>query len=51
MVGMAVFMVFDYRHLQVAAWPLFVLTLCLLVGTLFFARSSTARGAGWTWGS
>lgn len=36
--GMAVFMVFDYRHLQVVAWPLFGVTICLLVGTLLFGK-------------
>jgi rod shape determining protein RodA len=36
--GMAAFVLFDYRHLQIVAWPLFVLSLALLASTLLFGK-------------
>jgi rod shape determining protein RodA len=37
--GMAACMLFDYRHLKILAWPVFWVTIALLVGTLLFGRT------------
>ncbi|WP_022663234.1 rod shape-determining protein RodA [Paucidesulfovibrio longus] len=36
---MAVFMLVDYRHLKTAAWPLFWLTVVMLVAVFFFGKT------------
>lgn len=37
--AMLLFMVFDYRHLKILAWPLFWVTVALLVGVFFFGKT------------
>lgn len=37
--GMTVFMFFDYRHLKTMAWPLFWVTVCLLVAVFFVGKT------------
>lgn len=37
--GMITFMLFDYRHLQTLAWPLFFLTVLLLVAVPFVGKT------------
>ena len=39
MVGMVVFMFFDYRHLKTLAWPLFWATMVLLVAVVFAGKT------------
>ena len=44
--GMIVFMVFDYRHLKTLAWPLFWLSVALLV-SIFFAGKTIYGARRW----
>ncbi|WP_031387949.1 rod shape-determining protein RodA [Desulfonatronum thiodismutans] len=37
--GMIAFLVFDYRHLRMLAWPLFVATVLALVATLLWGKT------------
>ncbi len=37
--GMVVFMLFDYRHLKATAWPLFWLTVALLLAVFFMGKT------------
>lgn len=37
-VGMVMIMLFDYRHLKTVAWPLFILTVVLLLYVLFMGK-------------
>ena len=37
--AMLVAMVFDYRHLKIAAWPLFWITVALLIAVPFFGKT------------
>jgi rod shape determining protein RodA len=37
--GMITFMLFDYRHLKTIAWPLFWVTVCLLVAVPFAGKT------------
>ncbi|SMP45716.1 cell elongation-specific peptidoglycan biosynthesis regulator RodA [Desulfonatronum zhilinae] len=37
--GMIAFLVFDYRHLRMLAWPLFVATVVALVATLLWGKT------------
>ncbi len=37
--GMIAFLVFDYRHLRMLAWPLFVATVLALIATLFWGKT------------
>ena len=39
MVGMVVFMFFDYRHLKTLAWPLFWTTVVLLLAVFFMGKT------------
>ncbi len=39
MVGMVIFMFFDYRHLKTLAWPLFWATIVLLVAVIFAGKT------------
>ncbi|EMG36037.1 cell elongation-specific peptidoglycan biosynthesis regulator RodA [Desulfocurvibacter africanus PCS] len=36
--AMLLFMIFDYRHLKITAWPLFWVTLILLICVMFFGK-------------
>jgi rod shape determining protein RodA len=38
MCGMIFFMIFDYRHLKTLAWPLFAITIVMLLVVLFFSE-------------
>ncbi|MBI9079634.1 MAG: rod shape-determining protein RodA [Pseudodesulfovibrio sp.] len=37
--GMIIFMAFDFRHLKTMAWPLFWITVILLVGVIFAGKT------------
>lgn len=37
--GMIAFLVLDYRHLRMLAWPLFVITVLALMATLFWGKT------------
>ncbi|TVR00771.1 MAG: rod shape-determining protein RodA [Desulfovibrionales bacterium] len=37
--GMIAFLVFDYRHLRMLAWPLFLATMLALIATLFWGKT------------
>lgn len=39
LVGMLFFLLFDYRHLKTLAWPIFIITVCLLVAVPVFGKT------------